>query len=230
MIDVSGFVLRDCPYAWGRQDGVALLQAAPTGSIDTIVTDPPYGIELALQFNHARPRSIAGDGRAEAIKLWRAWIPEAYRAARDDSLHLVFGTWKSPWMHRLLSRSFTIKGCIVWDKRIIGLGHYLRPRWEMAYLLAKGKPPKPAKVPADVWQVARLVKTQHPCHKPTELLAQAIRLTSQQGEIACDPFGGIASTGVAAVAEGRRFIGCEIDSRHAQLGKTRLEKAVVNKL
>src|SRR5262245_61745751 len=124
-------------WAIVRGEAVHHLKSLPAGSIDSFVTDPPYGIELSLNTT-GKPRSIAGDGRAEARLLWRAWVPEAARAARPDTSHAVFGTWKSSWMAELLGASFAVKGCIAWDKKVIGLGHYLRPRWEMIYFCTKG--------------------------------------------------------------------------------------------
>lgn len=218
-----------CSELWRvvRGDAVHALRSVADGSVDAFVTDPPYGIELKLGTNRTgRARSIAGDGRAEAKKLWREWVPEAYRAAKADSAHLVFGTWKSPWMHEALAAHFDVKGCIAWDKRVIGLGHYVRPRWEMAYLCVKGKPPRrvdPA--PADVWECGRVMRPRHPCEKPVELLRRAVRLVSSPGELVCDPFAGIFSTGVAAVTEGRRFLGMELDVRYCGLGRQRLEQA-----
>jgi site-specific DNA-methyltransferase (adenine-specific) len=208
-------------------NALAMLKGIPDGVIDSIVTDPPYGIGLQLGTRrtgraYSRTASIAGDQPDEAKQLWRAWIPQAHRVAKPDSLHLVFGTWKSPWMHELLSSSFRVVGCICWDKRLIGLGHYLRPQWEMAYVCAKGKPPRhqlPA--PSDVWQVARLPRTRHPCEKPLPLLRRAIALTSAPGDVILDPFCGIGSAIVAAVECGRRGVGFEIDRRHARFGQQR---------
>lgn len=134
-------------------------------------------------------------------------------------------------MYRVLARHFAVKGCIAWDKRVIGLGHYTRSRWEMAYLCAKGRPPKPAEVPADLWDdCPRLVRTRHPCEKPVSLLRKAVRLTTAAAdELVCDPFGGIASTGVAALAEGRRFLGGELDVRHWRVGLGRLRENTAGK-
>jgi DNA modification methylase len=125
----------------------------------------------------------------------------------------------------VISRHFRIKGCIAWNKRLWGLGYYLRPQWEMIYLCAKGKPQPPAKAPGDIWEAIRLIKTRHPCEKPVELMRRAIRLTSSPLQIICDPFAGIGSTGVAAMLEGRRFVGSEIDGRHALLAGRRIEEA-----
>jgi hypothetical protein len=125
-------------------------------------------------------------------------------------------------MHEILSRSFDVKGAIVWDKKIIGLGHHLRPRWEMIYLCHKGKPPRLATAEADIWPVARKLRTDHPCEKPLELMRKAVRLVAAPGSLICDPFAGIASTGMAALMEGCRFLGMEIDTRHCDLGRRRL--------
>ena len=41
-----------------------------------------------------------------------------------------------------------------------------------------------------------------------------------------DPFAGVASSGVAALANGRRFWGCEIVPEYINVGKQRLEDAI----
>ncbi|MGB7158155.1 MAG: DNA methyltransferase [Tepidisphaeraceae bacterium] len=202
----------------------------PDRSVDAFVTDPPYGIELSLQWTKT-PKVVIGDGRVEAQRLWKAFVPEAFRIARDDTAHVFFGTWKSPWMHDVLASAFTVKGCIVWYKRQWGLGYYLRPRWELAFLCHKGKPPLPTKAEGDVWEHARDGRLLHPCQKPVELLRRAVRLVAPPGVprgrlIVCDPFAGIFSTGVAAIAEGCRFYGSEIDPRYVKVGRARLKLAL----
>ncbi|MGE5608852.1 MAG: DNA-methyltransferase [Bacillota bacterium] len=154
------------------------------------MTDPPYGIALQLKCNRIRPATIIGDGRQEAPKLWRSFLPELARVAKDNTAHLVFGTWKSIWMKDLLSEHFTVKGCIVWDKRCIGLGYYLRPRWELIWYCVKGNPPKPRKAPADIWECLRELRPLHPCQKPVALLRRCIQFVSRPGDLVCDPFAG----------------------------------------
>jgi site-specific DNA-methyltransferase (adenine-specific) len=209
-------------FSMERGDGLHLLAGLPDASIDTFVSDPPYGIELSLQWTGKKKAII---GEAEARRLWRDFVPQAYRAAKPNTAHVFFGTWKSPWMHDVLAESFQVKGCVVWYKRQWGLGYYLRPRWELAFLCHKGKPPLPAKAEGDVWECARDGRLQHPCQKPVELLRRAVRLVLPGGAsgIVCDPFAGIASTGVAALLEGHRFIGREISARYARMGLARLE-------
>jgi site-specific DNA-methyltransferase (adenine-specific) len=200
-------------------------------SVDAFVTDPPYGIELQLGTSR-NPRRIAGDGRLEARKLWRDFLPHAHRLAKPDTAHHFFGTWKSIWIADLLAEHFAIKGCIVWYKRPFGLGYYLRPQWELAWYCHKGKPPRPAKAPSDVWEHARPARPLHPCHKPTDLLRRAIRQVlppecrdPAAPPLVVDPFAGIGSTAVAAVQEHVRFLGIEIDPRYATLARQRIAAA-----
>ena len=49
----------------------------------------------------------------------------------------------------------------------------------------------------------------HPTQKPVPLLRRLIRTSSRPGEVVLDPFCGSGSCGVAAMAEGRRFIGID---------------------
>ena len=54
---------------------------------------------------------------------------------------------------------------------------------------------------------------RHPQQKPVELLRALVRTYSKPGELVVDPFAGSGSTGVAAIAEGRRFVGWDSDPR-----------------
>lgn len=51
----------------------------------------------------------------------------------------------------------------------------------------------------------------HPTVKPTDLMRYLCRLVTPQGGVVLDPFTGSGSTGKAAILEGFRFIGCELD-------------------
>jgi adenine-specific DNA-methyltransferase len=174
-----------------------------------------------------RRPGILGDGRREAVGLWRRWVAAAHRAARPDTAHVVFGTWRSPWMHTVLAKHFRVRACLVWRKRPWGGGYWIRPQWEMAFVLFKGRPPRRGPDVGDVWDFPRILRPRHPCEKPVALLRQAIELVTDPGQLVADPFSGIASTGVAALESGRRFLGIELDPRHHRLGLARLRAAVV---
>lgn len=64
----------------------------------------------------------------------------------------------------------------------------------------------------------------HPTQKPVALMDRCIRASTNQGDIVLDPFAGSASTGVAALRAGRRFIGIEIDRNYVGIGMKRLSQ------
>lgn len=65
----------------------------------------------------------------------------------------------------------------------------------------------------------------HPTVKPVELMRRLIRLVSKPGHTIIDPFMGSGTTGVAAVLEGRHFIGIEREPKFYEICKTRIENA-----
>jgi site-specific DNA-methyltransferase (adenine-specific) len=60
------------------------------------------------------------------------------------------------------------------------------------------------------------VSRVHPAEKPVPLLRRLIRLLAPPGGTVLDPFAGSASTGQAAFAEGREFLGIELDAAYAE--------------
>lgn len=62
----------------------------------------------------------------------------------------------------------------------------------------------------------------HPTVKPIELMRRLIRLVSRPGHVILDPFMGSGTTGVAAVLEGRHFIGIERDPDYFKIASTRI--------
>lgn len=65
---------------------------------------------------------------------------------------------------------------------------------------------------------------EHPTQKPINLLRKLVLLISDKGNTIFDPFMGSGSTGVASLIEGRKFIGCEIDSEYFEIAKRRIEE------
>lgn len=65
----------------------------------------------------------------------------------------------------------------------------------------------------------------HPTVKPIELMRRLIRLVSRPGHTIIDPFMGSGTTGVAAILEGRHFIGIERDPDYFKIAETRVRSA-----
>ena len=63
---------------------------------------------------------------------------------------------------------------------------------------------------------------KHPTQKPLGLIERCLRASTNEGDVVLDPFAGSGSTGVAALALGRRFIGIEIDPEFVEISVKRL--------
>ena len=70
----------------------------------------------------------------------------------------------------------------------------------------------------------------HPTVKSVALMRWLVRLVCPVGGLVLDPFTGSGSTGVAALAEGLRFAGCEREAEYVQIARARLDKALLLEL
>ncbi len=79
----------------------------------------------------------------------------------------------------------------------------------------------------DVWtfRTVQAYEGKHVCEKPLALMEHIILASTRPGAIVFDPFMGSGSTGVAAVLNGRAFIGCEMDAKHFANASARIRKA-----
>ena len=66
-------------------------------------------------------------------------------------------------------------------------------------------------------------RNHHPTVKPIDLMAYLCRLITPPNGTILDPFMGSGSTGVAALREGFRFIGIELNAEYAEIARKRIE-------
>lgn len=66
-------------------------------------------------------------------------------------------------------------------------------------------------------------KSDHPTMKPIALMAYLCRLVTPKQGLVLDPFMGSGSTGCAAIQEGFRFAGMELDAGYFEIAKARIE-------
>lgn len=90
------------------------------------------------------------------------------------------------------------------------------------------------KNPGDVWEFpnvkgGHVEKTEHPCQFPVALPQRFIRALCKPDALVFDPFMGVGSTGVAAVIEGCRFVGSEIQPAYLKIAEARLNDALSGK-
>jgi site-specific DNA-methyltransferase (adenine-specific) len=230
-------------------DCLAILPTLPAGSVDAVVTDPPYGHnnnngdliqrrEEALGRGKAgAARAIANDG-AEANDVFRASLPLWRQLMPPGACCCCcccgggpdpqFARW-SLWLDDV----FDFKQMVVWDKGPMGLGWHYRRSYEVVLV---GQVPGAAcrwfDTSGAVENVIRpngLIRKiipsadQHPTEKPVELAAHFIRLHTTPDHTVMDPFMGSGTTGVAAVRLGRKFLGVEIDPGYFEIARKRIE-------
>lgn len=70
----------------------------------------------------------------------------------------------------------------------------------------------------------------HPTVKPTDLMRYLCRLVTQPGGTVLDPFMGSGTTGKAAMLEGFRFIGCEMDEEYYKIAEARITHAYKSRI
>ena len=74
-----------------------------------------------------------------------------------------------------------------------------------------------------------MARNHHPTVKPTELMRYLCRLVTPPNGLILDPFTGSGSTGKAAILEGFRFLGFEMETEYIEIATARIEWAIEQK-
>lgn len=203
-------------------DCLAILPTLDKGSIDAVVTDPPYGIKAD---STAAKNGGTKYGTALARKReYRATDWDNSRPSREavDAIlnvsgkHVFFG---GNYLADLLPAS---RSWIVWDKDN-GTTHFAdcelawtshdkavrKVRWRWNGFLQESGRPRDERV--------------HPTQKPVGLMAWVLENYTEAEELVADPFMGSGTTGVACIRTGRKFIGIELDPGYFEIAKRRIQ-------
>ncbi len=91
------------------------------------------------------------------------------------------------------------------------------------------------KNPSDIWEIPNVKsnhveKTIHPCQFPIELIERLVLALTNPGDWVLDPFLGVGSTALAALAHKRRTVGAEIKSDYNDITYERIALAEQGKL
>jgi hypothetical protein len=73
-----------------------------------------------------------------------------------------------------------------------------------------------------------VMRPDHPCPKPTALMAELVTQFTDPGEVILDPFAGSGTTLLAAKRLGRRAIGIEVSEQYAEVAATRLQQGALD--
>jgi len=225
-------------------DCLEYMRTMPAGSVDAVVTDPPY---CSGGFSETGKKQANGQGlRSETVRqvgwftndnmttgglvwLLRNVAVEAKRIMADGASLLVFTDWRMvPHLAPALESSgLRYQNMIVWDKGNTGLGFGFRAQHEIVLQFVKGTGVYYAYDGSNVIGSARVQAKdkEHQTEKPVGLLVELSRVVSSVGATVFDPFMGSGTTGVACVRTGRNFIGCEIDPTYYAIAQRRIAEA-----
>ena len=215
----------DNVYTLYKGDCLEILSKLGGGTVDLIITDPPYGIDLTPQRKGSKFKGtkIVNDSNIDWLD---ALVQESYRVSKN--IVGVFCSWQRiDEFKRAYERKFIIKNILVWDKDWIGLGNNYRPNYELILLCCKTNIVTHSNNKSNVLRYRRIApqKLVHSCEKPIELIEDLVSELSNAGDKVLDMYMGSGTTGVACMRTGREFIGIEIDSKYYDIAKGRIERA-----
>jgi len=204
-------------------DCIEFLKSVSTKSVDIIITDPPYNINLKPQ--RKKTKSIENDNlpKKDFILFLNKVFKEIKRILKDNKFLFIFCGWSTiPEFREVLDKYFKLKSMPIWVKNNFGIGYYTRPQYEPCLFYFKGEP-KPLKNPvSDVWKFNKVSKPIHSCEKPISLIKFIIKNFSNKNDIVLDPFMGSGSTAIAAHHLKRQYIGSEINTKYCEIINKRL--------
>lgn len=197
------------------------------GRPGAIVTDPPYEIDTrgAGKFRQARPYldQITTEG------LDRGFDHSILSAWRADSLVVFCHNDQLRKILPILGVEFKRHAVCFWAKRNplpVANKHYLPDIEIYVHAWNEGAHPVGDLGDKKRWIELPVGKSEfdHPTVKPFELMRKIVR--NVNAATICDPYMGTGTTGVAAIGQGRSFVGIEIEERFFDIACRRLEAVV----
>lgn len=127
--------------------------------------------------------------------------------------------WASPGGKGKLRHTFNYQ-----DMKAVNGGKQMRDVWAFP---RAGEEELDADGEGRLWTLTAPKKSEkahgkHPTQKPVALLERIIAASTADDALVLDPFCGSGTTGVAALAQGRRFVGIDLDPDYLSITKKRL--------
>jgi site-specific DNA-methyltransferase (adenine-specific) len=214
-----------------NEDCIHGMQKLSEGSVDLIVTDPPYLISYKTNYRknkkHDFCSEILNDDNEQLIK---DYIKECYRVLKDNTALYMFCSSKTIdfFKQEIENCGFKIKNIIVWVKNNWTAGDLqgqFGQQYEFIILANKGRCKFNGARLTDVWNFSRVAgKSQlHQNQKPVDLIKQCIEKHSNEGDVVLDGFMGSGTTAIASIESKRNYIGWELDTTYCDMANKRIQ-------
>lgn len=243
------------PFLAFTCDAFEALAMIPDGSIDLVITDPPYASLEKYRDSKRRIREYerkkaTGELEGTRIPRLRDWfkimpneliptlIDELYRVLADNAhCYIYCDDETSDLFRKAVSDQVAARGekdaftwwkRIVWDKQHRGQGYHYANQHEFVIFLEKGKRNLNGHKYTSVLPYKRVSKGSlagrepSPTEKPVSLNEVFILNSSNPGDLVFDPFCGTGSAGVAAVVNGREFLGFDLKRKSVRVARARM--------
>ncbi len=224
-------------YELYNGDCLEVMKQIEDGSVDLVVTDPPYKIvgggctNKAVRYTGSEHDELkSGKLFGSNIIKFNEWIPVIYDKVKDGSHVYIMCNDRN--LREVLNvahnSKFKLLNILTWKKTKHNPNRYYLKNSEFIVMLRKGKAVNINNMGTfQVLEVPNVDKKLHPSDKPVDLMKILVANSSKNGETVLDPFMGAGSVGVACDEIGnRKFIGIELDEKYFSIAKERIEKSV----
>lgn len=204
------------------------MSKAPEDSIDHIITDPPYAIEMdnLQQGNTGMDVSstAAEHDVADNEQLHSLMIPHFYRILKPGGFCIMWADMMQ-WQRQYdlcLAAGFKVQRWpLIWSKTHPCLNqaaqYNFTKNYEIAIVCRKGNATLLNPQSSSIWQGSGMTEKDlfgHPFAKPVNLWKWLFAAVAIRGQRVLDPFAGSGSSTIAAIQTGLSPIGIELNEAH----------------
>lgn len=211
-------------------DCLERMKEIPDGSVDLVLTDPPYNIARDNNFTTMGRAGIDFGEWDKGADLF-TYINEVKRVLHKDGSFIVFNDWKNLGDIARFSESlgFVTKDLIRLEKtnpmpRNRDRRYISDYEWAVWFTMPKAKWVFNRRDPN--YQRPKFVHSVqsglHPTQKNLNLMEDLINIHSDGGQTILDLFMGSGTTGLACKNLNRKFIGIELDQDYFDVAKNRI--------
>lgn len=211
-------------------DTFELVKAIPDGSIDVVVTDPPYGADMDKKGTWSIDNHEYDDSGAFVRRMLEEIPDQLYRVMKDNSHAYIFCDWRyfTDWQVALALAGFRVwQRPIIWYKGSMGAFVDAKhgPRYTHEYIVYAMKGDREIDVIYDdVISVQQSAHHDHPAGKPPALFEFLLKKSGLPGEKCLDLFAGGGTIFEAAHNAKMSAIGFELNPTFHEMCIERITK------